>query len=208
MDAILGKLKLVEDGTQKATRLHESVAELDAQISRVSARVPFVEKLEGAPQQPERAQRATSISKLEEQLARRAELDDAQERSATAWRRRWSTRSTSSTRSARCRPAWCRWSPRSNTLKSEIERRGEAARRHQVQTRRRSSSRRSATSSSSRPARRSTTEVAERTRQMQALVARSWRARRRSRTSCSPSWIASRAGSATRPGRSRRPRIS
>ena len=47
MDAILGKLKLVEDGTQKATRLHESVAELDAQISRVSARVPFVEKLEG-----------------------------------------------------------------------------------------------------------------------------------------------------------------
>ena len=36
MDAILGKLKLVEDGTQKATRLHESVAELDGQISRLS----------------------------------------------------------------------------------------------------------------------------------------------------------------------------
>ena len=29
MDAILGKLTLVEDGTQKATRLHESVAELE-----------------------------------------------------------------------------------------------------------------------------------------------------------------------------------
>src|SRR5262245_43480184 len=47
MDAILGKLKLVEEGAQKATRLHESVAELDAQISRVSSRVPYVEKLEG-----------------------------------------------------------------------------------------------------------------------------------------------------------------
>ena len=32
MDAILGKMTLVEEGTQKATRLHESVAELDAQM--------------------------------------------------------------------------------------------------------------------------------------------------------------------------------
>ena len=46
MDAILGKMALVEEGTQKATRLNEAVAELDAQFSRVTARVPFVEKLE------------------------------------------------------------------------------------------------------------------------------------------------------------------
>src|SRR6185436_19070280 len=74
MDAITGKLKLVEDGTQKATRLHESVAELDAQISRVSARVPFVEKLEG------RLNGLNDLSadvdrKVEEQLLRRVELE-------------------------------------------------------------------------------------------------------------------------------------
>jgi len=74
MDAILGKLKLVEEGTQKATRLHESVAELDAQISRVSARLPFVEQLEG------RLNGLNTLSadvdqKLEDQLARRTELE-------------------------------------------------------------------------------------------------------------------------------------
>src|SRR5439155_21700955 len=47
VDAITGKLKLIEDGTRKAASLHESVAELDARISRVSARVPLVEQLEG-----------------------------------------------------------------------------------------------------------------------------------------------------------------
>ena len=74
MDAILGKMALVEEGTQKATRLHEAVAELDSQFSRVTARVPFVEKLE------ERLNGLNAISaevddKLEVQLARRAELD-------------------------------------------------------------------------------------------------------------------------------------
>jgi len=74
MDGILGKLTLVEQGTQKATRLHESVAELDAQISRVSARLPFVEKLEG------RLNGLNVLSgdvdqKLDDQLARRAELE-------------------------------------------------------------------------------------------------------------------------------------
>ena len=74
MDAITGKLKLVEEGTQKATRLHESVSELDAQISRVSARLPFVEKLEN------RLNGLNTLSgdvdrKLEEQLIRRAELE-------------------------------------------------------------------------------------------------------------------------------------
>src|SRR5262249_21390056 len=33
MSAILGQMKLIEEGTHKATRLNESVAELDAQIS-------------------------------------------------------------------------------------------------------------------------------------------------------------------------------
>src|SRR6185312_11011343 len=72
MEAIVGKLRIVEEGTQKATRLHESVAELDAQITRVAARVPFVEKLEG------RLNSLNTLSadvdqKLEDQLARRSE---------------------------------------------------------------------------------------------------------------------------------------
>lgn len=74
MDAILGKMKLVEEGTEKATRLNEAVAELDAQLSRVTARVPFVEKLEG------RLNGLNTLSaevdqKLETQLARRTELE-------------------------------------------------------------------------------------------------------------------------------------
>ena len=74
MEAIVGRLKQVEEGTQKATQLQESVAELDAQISRVSARVPFVEKVEG------RLDGLNTLSsdidlKLGHQLARRAELE-------------------------------------------------------------------------------------------------------------------------------------
>ena len=74
MDAIVSKLNLVDEGTQKATRLHEAVAELDAQLSRVSARVPFVEKLET------RLNGLNALSgevdaKLKDQLERRAELD-------------------------------------------------------------------------------------------------------------------------------------
>ena len=74
MDAILGKLKLVEEGTQKATRLHETVAELDTQFTRVTARVPFVEKLE-ARLNGLNAISADVDQKLEEQLARGAELE-------------------------------------------------------------------------------------------------------------------------------------
>src|SRR6185436_17030918 len=61
-------------GTQRATRLHESVAELDAQISRVSARVPFVEKLEGRLKGPN-ALSGDVDRKLEDELARRVELE-------------------------------------------------------------------------------------------------------------------------------------
>ncbi|MFI5302786.1 MAG: hypothetical protein ACHREM_32250, partial [Polyangiales bacterium] len=46
MDAILGKMTVVEEATRKATHLNESVAELDTQITRVSARIPFVESVE------------------------------------------------------------------------------------------------------------------------------------------------------------------
>src|SRR5262249_3244421 len=74
MDAILGKLKLVDEGAEKATRLHETVAELDAQLSRVSARVPFVEKLE-TRLNGLNALSADVDQKLADQLARRAELD-------------------------------------------------------------------------------------------------------------------------------------
>lgn len=74
MDAILGKMTLVEEGTQKATRLNEAVAELDVQLSRVTARVPFVEKLEG------RLDGLNTLSaevdqRLETQLARRTEIE-------------------------------------------------------------------------------------------------------------------------------------
>ena len=74
LDAILGKMTLVEEGTQKATRLHETVAELDAQLSRVTARVPFVEKLESRLNGLN-AVSADVDTKLEDQLARRAELE-------------------------------------------------------------------------------------------------------------------------------------
>ena len=45
MDAILGKLALVEDGTKQATRLGELATELDTQLTRVTGRIQFVDKL-------------------------------------------------------------------------------------------------------------------------------------------------------------------
>src|SRR5260370_40422719 len=74
MAAFPAKRKLCEEGTKKGTRLHESVAELDAQISRVSARVPFVEKFEGRLNSLN-ALSADVDRKLEDQLARRTELE-------------------------------------------------------------------------------------------------------------------------------------
>jgi chromosome segregation ATPase len=74
MHAILGQMKLVEEGTQKATRLNQSIAELDAQISRIMSRVPSVEKLEI------RLDGLNTLSaevdhKLTDQLARRNEFE-------------------------------------------------------------------------------------------------------------------------------------
>jgi chromosome segregation ATPase len=74
IEAILAQMGVVEEGTQKATRLNEAVAELDAHITRMSARVPLIEKLE------ERLNGLNAVSsevdqKLATQLARRAELD-------------------------------------------------------------------------------------------------------------------------------------
>ena len=74
LEAIMGKMTLVEEGTQKATRLGESVSALDAQLNRVAARLQFVEKLET------RLNGLNELSgdvdrKFVEQLARRGELD-------------------------------------------------------------------------------------------------------------------------------------
>ena len=74
MDAILGKLTLVDEGTKQATKLGEVASDLDAQLTRVTGRIQFVEKLEG------RMNTLHSVTvevdrKLAEQLARRADLD-------------------------------------------------------------------------------------------------------------------------------------
>src|SRR5205814_48010 len=46
MDAILGKLGQVDEGTKQATRLGEVAGELDAQLTRLTSRIQFVDKLE------------------------------------------------------------------------------------------------------------------------------------------------------------------
>ena len=74
MDAILGKLATVDEGTKQATRLGEVAAELDDQLTRVTARIEFVDKLEG------RINTLHGVTeevdrKLAKQLGRRAELD-------------------------------------------------------------------------------------------------------------------------------------
>ena len=112
MDAILGKMKLVEEGTQKATRLNESVAELDAQMSRVM-RTRAVRREAGNPaRRPQCAQRAKSIASSTEQLARRTELetlkaalDGVGEQTIDAQHKLEGF--------TRCRPGWCRSSPSS-----------------------------------------------------------------------------------------------
>jgi len=74
MDAILGKLGQVEEGTKQATRLGEVATELDQQLTRVTGRIQFVDKLEGRINTLH-AVTSEVDRKLAEQLARRAELD-------------------------------------------------------------------------------------------------------------------------------------
>jgi chromosome segregation ATPase len=74
LDAVLGKMERVDEGSQAAARLAEVASELDAQLTRVSARMQFVEKLD------ERVNGLHKVTtevdhKLVEQLERKAELD-------------------------------------------------------------------------------------------------------------------------------------
>jgi chromosome segregation ATPase len=74
IQAVLGKLALVDEGNQSAERLSELADDLSARLERVGGRIQFVEKLE---------QRVNGLhamtgevdQKLADQLARRAELD-------------------------------------------------------------------------------------------------------------------------------------
>jgi chromosome segregation ATPase len=82
LDAVLGKLAQVDAGSQAAERLAEVAAGLDAQLTRVSARMQFVELLD---------QRVNGLHALTaeverrhaEQLARRAEVEGLQNRCDT-----------------------------------------------------------------------------------------------------------------------------
>ena len=74
LDAVLGKMALVDEGSKSATRLGEVAGELDVQLTRVGARLQFVERLE------ERVNGLHVVTtdverKLAEQLARRAEVE-------------------------------------------------------------------------------------------------------------------------------------
>ena len=184
-----------------------SVAELDAQISRVTR--PRAVRRE-ARRPAERAERPQRRRRPQARGTARAphRARDAEDARATASPRRWSTRSTSS---MRVRALQTRLVP----LVAELD---DAARRD----------RRRPTSASTdvkfdeaaiveqekrlRGAGGREHGGGDRSRRAHAADAgarpRSSAARPRSRTSCSPSSIASRAGSATPSARSRRPRIS
>jgi chromosome segregation ATPase len=74
LDAVLGKMALVDEGGKSAVRLAEVAAELDGQLTRVGARQQFVERLE------ERINGLHVVTtdverKLAEQLQRRAEVE-------------------------------------------------------------------------------------------------------------------------------------
>src|SRR5690242_19934210 len=74
MDAVLTKMNMVEDGTKAATRLGELTAELDAQLTRVGARLQFIEKLESRVNNLH-VLTQDNDRKLAEQLARRNEVE-------------------------------------------------------------------------------------------------------------------------------------
>ena len=74
LDAVLGKMALIDEGSKSAARLAEVATGLDEQLTRVTARQQFVERLE------ERVNGLHAVTadverKLGEQLARRSEMD-------------------------------------------------------------------------------------------------------------------------------------
>ena len=74
LNAINGKLALVDEGMKQTTRLGELAGELDAQIARLSGRAQFIETLEGRVDALH-VLTADVDGKLAEQLGRRAELE-------------------------------------------------------------------------------------------------------------------------------------
>ena len=74
MDAVLSKMSTVDEGTKAATRLGELAAELDAQLTRVGARLQFIEKLESRVNNLH-VLTQDNDRKLAEQLARRNEVE-------------------------------------------------------------------------------------------------------------------------------------
>jgi chromosome segregation ATPase len=74
MNEVLGKMALVEKGTDAAARLDQVNYELDQQVTRVGARLQFVEKLE-ARLNTLHTVTADVEQKLAGQLARRAEME-------------------------------------------------------------------------------------------------------------------------------------
>ena len=74
LDAVLGKMTLLDEGGKSAVRLAEVAGELDGQLTRVGARLQFVERLE------ERVNGLHVVTsdverKLADQLQRRAEVE-------------------------------------------------------------------------------------------------------------------------------------
>lgn len=74
LDDVLGKLALVEKGSEATARLDQLNTELDAQVSRVGARLQFVEKVE-ARVNSLHAVSSDVEQKLAAQLTRRAEME-------------------------------------------------------------------------------------------------------------------------------------
>ena len=126
MDAVLSKLDTVDEGTKAATRLGELAAELDAQLTRVGARLQFIEKLESRVNNLHvltHGQRSQA-----DRAARRAATKSKASRAcATRSARRWLTCSRSSTASPPCRRSWCRSPARSRRSRSRSRSRRQLA---------------------------------------------------------------------------------
>src|SRR5207248_9405338 len=74
MDAITGKLAIVDEGTQKAANLVSIADDLDRQMTRIASQHQFVERVEGRINGLN-VLTAEVDRKLDEQIARRAEIE-------------------------------------------------------------------------------------------------------------------------------------